>query len=114
MVRECMEETGLAVTHPSGGPCLVHLDAHQAARGHVHLDLRYLVHAPPDDPAPAPGESPDVAWFTWSEAAGLADEALTGALRSARRLIDAHGAIDARETGAMHAMPADRERRGDG
>lgn len=96
MVRECREETGLVVAHPPAGPCLVHVDVHHAARGHIHLDLRYLVHAPADDPAPAPGESQDVAWFTWAEAEVLADVALAGALRSARRLIDAQ---DAQATG---------------
>ncbi len=96
MTRECLEETGLAVAHPPGGPCLVHVDVHRAARGHVHLDLRYLVTAPDEDPAPAPGESRDVAWFTWDEAEALADVALAGALQSARRLIDAP---DGRATG---------------
>jgi 8-oxo-dGTP pyrophosphatase MutT (NUDIX family) len=89
VVRECAEETGLAVSHPSDGPCLIHLDVHPSARGHVHLDLRYLVTAPDEDPAPAPGESQEVAWFSWEEAGELADEALAGALRAARRLIDA-------------------------
>ena len=91
VIRECVEETGLRVAHPSGGPCLVHVDVHRAAQGHVHLDLRYLVTAPDDDPAPAPGESQDVAWFSWAEAQHLADDALAGALRSARRLIGVHG-----------------------
>ena len=96
MARECLEETGLAVAHPPDGPCLVHVDVHRATRGHVHLDLRYLVTAPDEDPAPAPGESRDVAWFTWAEAEVLADVALAGALQSARRLIDAQ---DDRATG---------------
>jgi 8-oxo-dGTP pyrophosphatase MutT (NUDIX family) len=86
VVRECVEETGLTVAHPREGPALVHVDVHRAARGHVHLDLRYLLWAPADDPAPGPGESQDVAWFTWEEGAHLADDALAGALRSARRL----------------------------
>ena len=96
VIRECVEETGLRVAHPSGGPCLVHVDVHRAARGHVHLDLRYLVTAPDDDPAPAPGESQDVAWFSWAEAERLADDALAGALQSARRLIGAHGSTAGR------------------
>lgn len=88
VIRECVEETGLAVAHSAEGPTMVHVDVHQAARGHVHLDLRYLVWAPDEDPAPAPGESQDVAWFSWEDAADIADEALVGALRSARRLIE--------------------------
>lgn len=87
VLRECREETGLAVIHPPGGPMLIHVDVHPAATGHIHLDPRYLVLAPDDDPAPLPGESQEVAWFNWEEAADLADEALSGALRSARRVV---------------------------
>jgi len=47
---------------------------------------------PDADPDPPPDESQDVAWFSWDDAGSLADEALVGALRSARRLIDA-GAV---------------------
>ena len=36
---------------------------------------------PDADPAPGPGESQDVAWFTWDEAMAMADEALVGALQ---------------------------------
>ena len=50
-VREAVEETGLAVTHPDGVPRLIHLDVHDAAKGHTHLDLRYLVVGPDADPA---------------------------------------------------------------
>lgn len=84
-VRECMEETGLAVAHPPGGPVLLHVDVHEA-NGHVHLDIRYLVSAPDQDPLPAPEESQEVAWFSWDAAASVADEALAGALAAARRL----------------------------
>jgi 8-oxo-dGTP pyrophosphatase MutT (NUDIX family) len=89
VIRECVEETGLAVAHPPDGAILVHVDVHRAAKGHVHLDLRYLLWAPDADPSPAPGESQDVAWFTWEAADDLADEALAGALVSARSLIEA-------------------------
>jgi 8-oxo-dGTP pyrophosphatase MutT (NUDIX family) len=88
VIRECLEETGLAVLHPSAGPTLIHVDVHAAAEGHVHLDLRYLVWAPDEEPAPGPGESQDVAWFSWDDATELADEPLVGALRSARRLVE--------------------------
>jgi 8-oxo-dGTP pyrophosphatase MutT (NUDIX family) len=90
--RECQEETGLTVRHPTDGPVMVHVDVHAAADDHVHLDLRYLVLGPDADPAPPPDESQDVAWFTWVQAEALADDALVGALRSARRLI-ATGAV---------------------
>ncbi len=84
VLREVREETGLDAVHPARGPCLVHLDVHEAARGHVHLDLRYLLEGGDRELAPAPGESPDVAWFSWEEADSLADVALVGALRAAR------------------------------
>lgn len=81
-VREVVEETGLVATHPDAGPSLVHVDVHDAARGHVHLDLRYLLEAPPDEPRPPPGESPDVSWFDWDAVVVIADDALVGALRA--------------------------------
>ena len=67
---------------------LLHVDVHEAAEGHVHLDIRYLLVGPDRNPAPPPEESQEVSWFTWDEADALADDALGGALRSARRLID--------------------------
>jgi len=81
--REATEETGLAVAHPAPGPRLIHVDVHDAAHGHVHLDLRYLLLGPDDDPAPGPGESPEVRWFDWQRALAVADVALVGALRVA-------------------------------
>ena len=83
-LRESQEETGLALTHPVGGPRLIHLDVHDAADGHTHLDLRYLLIAPDQDPVPPAGESSEARWFGWDEADGVADEALIGALRAAR------------------------------
>ena len=50
--------------------------------GHTHLDLRYLLVGDESDPCPAPGESQEVAWFSWEEAEAMADEALVGALRA--------------------------------
>jgi 8-oxo-dGTP pyrophosphatase MutT (NUDIX family) len=82
--RESVEETGLRVNHPDGEPALVHVDVHDAPRGHLHLDLRYLLLAPDDNPAPAPGESQQARWFSWDEADDVADESLRNALRSAR------------------------------
>ena len=88
VIRECTEETGLTVAHPPDGPLLVHVDVHEAALGHIHLDLRYLIVAPDEDPAPPPEESQEVAWFTWVAAEDIADEALRGALRSAHTVCD--------------------------
>ncbi len=81
-VREGTEETGLRLSHPPGGPRLVHVDVHAAAAGHAHLDLRYLLLALDADPRPAPGESPEVRWFSWAEARAVADGGLVGALRA--------------------------------
>ena len=82
--REAVEELGLEVRHPPGGPRLMHIDVHEAALGHTHLDLRYLLIASADDPHPPPGESPEARWYDWDEAAAIADEALNPALVIAR------------------------------
>lgn len=84
-VRETTEETGIRAVHPAGGPQLAHVDVHAAPRGHTHLDVRYLLHAGDEDPAPPPGESPEVRWFSWPEAVAVADPGLVGALRAHRR-----------------------------
>ena len=83
-VREATEELGLDVAHPVGGPRLIHLDVHEAALGHTHLDLRYLLIGAADDPHPPPGESPEARWFEWDEASAIADDALASALPIAR------------------------------
>jgi 8-oxo-dGTP pyrophosphatase MutT (NUDIX family) len=82
--REALEELGLAVEHPADGPHLIHLDVHEAALGHIHLDLRYLLLGADADPAPPPGESPEARWCSWEEAEAQADDALRGALGLAR------------------------------
>ena len=89
--REALEETGLEVRHVGGSPLLIHVDVHEAADGHVHLDLRYLLLADGDDLAPAPGESSAVAWFSWPDALDRADASLRGALRSAMAVLQASG-----------------------
>jgi 8-oxo-dGTP pyrophosphatase MutT (NUDIX family) len=97
--RESEEETGLAATHPDAGPRLLHVDVHEAAEGHTHLDMRYLLLAPDEDPSPPPGESPEARWYTWDEALTVADAALYGALEVARHqpevgaLLGPHGEV---------------------
>ena len=95
--RETVEETGLAAHHPrdehgAEHPVLVHVDVHPAANGHVHLDLRYLLLAPDQDPAPPPGESQEVQWFSWERALEVGDESIRTALVASRpiaqRLLD--------------------------
>ena len=78
--REAEEETGLAVRHPTSGPRMIHVDAHDGGRGHRHLDLRYLLHAPDVDPDPPPGESPRCRWFALDEAIAIADDGVRGIL----------------------------------
>jgi 8-oxo-dGTP pyrophosphatase MutT (NUDIX family) len=87
-LRETAEETGLAVRHPANGPVLFHLDAHPAGQ-HFHLDLRYLLDADDDDPAPPPGESQQVRWFSLPEAMQLADDALIDGLRRLQSYVQA-------------------------
>ncbi|MGH9086876.1 MAG: NUDIX hydrolase [Acidimicrobiales bacterium] len=89
--REAIEETGLVLDHPSTGPVLLHVDVHPAAKGHRHLDLRYLLVGPNDDPAPPPGESQAVRWFEWDDAVALADPGLAAALRRAAAWESADG-----------------------
>jgi 8-oxo-dGTP pyrophosphatase MutT (NUDIX family) len=87
--REATEELGLGVAHPAGGPRLLHLDVHDAALGHTHLDLRYLLLGDDADPQPPTGESPEARWFDWEGAIGLADDALVDALPVARAAYEA-------------------------
>ncbi len=81
-VRESCEETGLPVTLVE--PEIIHVDVHPGPKGHTHLDLRYLCTAPPDDPSPPEGESPDTFWFGWGEAIEIAEPGLRGLLISRR------------------------------
>lgn len=83
-MREATEETGLPVRHARPEGEFFHLDVHPGPRGHTHFDLRALLVSPEVQPRPAAGESLEVAWFAWDEAAALADEGLEGALRVAR------------------------------
>jgi 8-oxo-dGTP pyrophosphatase MutT (NUDIX family) len=87
--REVLEETGLRPVAPEDEPSaprrrgvVFHVDVHPAG-AHTHLDLRYLLFAS-GTPAPPPGESPLVRWFSWDEAFAIADPGLLGALRVAR------------------------------
>jgi 8-oxo-dGTP pyrophosphatase MutT (NUDIX family) len=87
--REAHEELGLAISHPDGEPRLLQIDVHDAALGHFHLDLRYLLTGEDADPHPPPGESPDARWYGWDEAIGLADPTLGDGLRRARAAYEA-------------------------
>ena len=87
--REATEELGLEVAHPPAGPLLLHLDVHQAAHAHTHLDLRYLLFGAETDPQPPPDESPDARWCSWEEAEAIADPGLIDALPLARAAFEA-------------------------
>jgi 8-oxo-dGTP pyrophosphatase MutT (NUDIX family) len=88
-LREAIEELGLGVDHPPTGPLLIHLDVHDAALGHTHLDLRYLLLGTDADPLPPPDESPDARWCSWEQAMEMADAALIDALPLARSAYEA-------------------------
>ncbi|HEX3947679.1 MAG TPA: NUDIX domain-containing protein [Acidimicrobiales bacterium] len=94
-LREAGEETGLVagreLVHPAVGPRLVHLDVHQGPKGHLHLDLRFLLLGADREPSPPPGESPVAGWYDWEEAMAMGDESLGGALRAARTAWEAAG-----------------------
>lgn len=83
-LREVAEETGLSPRHPEDDHALVHVDVHAGGRGHIHLDVRYLVPTAGDEPAPAAGESRQVRWFPWDDAISIADAGLRGALLALR------------------------------
>jgi len=81
-LREVAEETGLEATLAGDAP--LHVDVHEGPRGHVHLDVRWLVHVPAGaTPAPAAGESQDVTWFGAAEALDRTDLAAANAIRAA-------------------------------
>ncbi|HET7747611.1 MAG TPA: NUDIX hydrolase [Vicinamibacteria bacterium] len=94
-LREAREETaidGLAL-HP-GAPRPLDVDVHRIpARGsepaHDHLDLRYLVTAPPEAALSwREDESRDLRWFPWVELAALdLDPGLRRGLLKARRIL---------------------------
>jgi 8-oxo-dGTP pyrophosphatase MutT (NUDIX family) len=94
-LREAREETGISglALHP-GAPRPLDVDVHAipafgSEPAHAHLDLRYLVVAPPDDViARSAAETNDARWFEWDELAALdLDRGLARALAKVRRLL---------------------------
>jgi 8-oxo-dGTP pyrophosphatase MutT (NUDIX family) len=92
-VREVAEETGITARLVTPAP--IHVDVHEGGRGHLHLDVRYLLLAPRGArPAPPPGESQDVEWLPSDVAMARSDlsagEAITRALTS----LEGRGPVD--------------------
>ena len=91
--RETIEESGIVPTHFSGAP--IDLDVHSiparpeqqgrpAQPQHLHLDLRFLVHAPPGAIEVVSDESLDLRWFAVSQLEGIrADDSLRRLFRIA-------------------------------
>ena len=86
-LRESREETGLPLRHPEGGPRFVHLDAHEAAQGHFHLDMRYLLLSEDQEPCPPPEESQQVRWVPLDEAGAICDLGLVEGLQRVRLIV---------------------------
>jgi 8-oxo-dGTP pyrophosphatase MutT (NUDIX family) len=89
-LRETAEETGLTARHLSPVE-LFHVDVHPGPRGHTHYDLRYVVLASPEDPQPAPGESPDVFWFDFQDAMVRCEPALIPAIDKLSKVVNSFG-----------------------
>lgn len=88
VLREVREESGLIASHPPEGPRLIHVDVHEGGRGHLHLDLRYLLISPSDAPfEPAEGESQHLGWFDPDQAAARTDVSARAAIEAALRAI---------------------------
>ena len=84
-VRETLEETGLEASHLDPVR-LFNVDVHPGPSGHTHFDLRYVLVAPPLDPAPPDNESPEVYWFDFESAQRRCEPALAPALAKLARM----------------------------
>lgn len=88
-LREATEELGIALAHPVTGPRLVHVDVHDGGRGHLHLDLEYLLLAEPGAVfTPADGESQDARWVEVGEVGDWADVSVRDAVCAAVHSLD--------------------------
>jgi ADP-ribose pyrophosphatase YjhB (NUDIX family) len=88
VAREVLEETGREARHLLGDRPL-HVDVHEGPRGHVHLDVRYLLSLPEGTAfRPASGESQVVVWMTYGDAASHGDLSVAEAVAAARRVLE--------------------------
>jgi 8-oxo-dGTP pyrophosphatase MutT (NUDIX family) len=85
--RETLEETGLVAHHLEHAE-VFHVDRHPGPKGHTHYDLRYVVVAPPVEPSPPQGESPEVYWFDFEAAQSRCEPALGPAIAKLARFYD--------------------------
>jgi 8-oxo-dGTP pyrophosphatase MutT (NUDIX family) len=98
-LRETLEETGLVARHFDPVE-LFHVDVHPGPKGHrgpsdhLHYDVRYALLAPPLDPSPPDGESPEVAWFDFASAQERCEPALAPVIAKLARWYDAHDVRD--------------------
>lgn len=84
-LREAREETGIPLEHDDHRH-LLHVDVHEGGRGHLHLDLRWLLVGDGDAPfAPAAGESRDLAWVPMQDIDRWGDASVGDAVRAAVR-----------------------------
>jgi len=83
-LRETREETGLDAVHVDASRPY-HVDVHPGPRAHTHYDLRYLLRAAPEDPSPAPGETPEVYWFGFDAARERCEPSLIAVLERLAR-----------------------------
>jgi 8-oxo-dGTP pyrophosphatase MutT (NUDIX family) len=82
--REAAEELGIDVAHPAQGPQLVHVDVHDGGRGHLHLDLEYLLLAEPSAVFdPGPDESAEVRWIPVGDVHDWGDQTVVNAVGAA-------------------------------
>ena len=82
-MREAVEETGIPLRHDDRNR-LVHVDVHEGGRGHLHLDLRWLLHGDSTaEFAPAAGESQQLRWVPVAEIGAWGDASVSDAVRAA-------------------------------
>ncbi len=92
VLRELVEETGLQQFDFFGAPSIFDLDIHVIPKSckqeqHLHLDVRYLFVAEPDqDLRPAAGESDQLRWMEIEEAQDMLSE--EAAQRVCRKILD--------------------------
>ena len=84
--REAAEESGISTLEPVPG--ILHLDRHPAPCNpgvvEEHLDVRYLMLAPPGSTAAISPESIDVRWFAWDALPDGIDSTIVAMLGAAR------------------------------